>query len=140
MVRGRRRASGGGNARSLNSAMDPAEVLKLANAASRGKRPYFFENPDIDRLLAIVWALAGELAVTRERLDTVERLLARKALLERDEIENFRPSAPEAQERGQWHMEYLARLLRVLQQEIEALQRGTGEPSSEQVAQELASK
>lgn len=43
-----------------------------------------------DRLLAMVAALASELAVTRERLDTVERLL-----LERAQIEAFAPS-PEA--------------------------------------------
>jgi hypothetical protein len=116
------------------------EFLRLANAASTGKRPYFFENPDVDRLIAIVWAMAGELAVTRERLDTVERLLAAKTLIARAEIETYRPDATAAEERGRWQLEYIARLLRVLQQEVEAMQRSRERsvPSSEDVAQELA--
>ena len=61
----------------MSDAFSHADYLKLVNAAANGKRPYFFDNPDIDRLIAIVLAMAGELAVARERLDTVERLLAR---------------------------------------------------------------
>ena len=116
--------------------MTPDDVLRLANAAPSGKRPYFFENADVDRLLAIVWAMAGELAVTRERLDTVERLLEAKQALSRAEIESYRPGPEAARERGRQQLEYLARLLRVLQQEVEAMQRGLDE-SSEDVAREI---
>lgn len=117
--------------------MDHADILRLANEASKGKRPHFFQDPDVDRLLSIVWAMAGELAVTRERLDTVERLLARRELLDRAAIDAFRPTADEARERGQWHLEYISRLLRVLQQEVEALQRAR-DVSAEDLAPELA--
>jgi hypothetical protein len=121
--------------------MDPNEVLRLANAAASGKRPYFFEDRDVDRLLAIVWAMAGELAVTRERLDTVERLLAQKTLISRDDIDAYRPDAQAAEQRGRWHLEYIARLLRILQQEVEAMQRGAaGQVSAEDVAREIAVK
>lgn len=120
--------------------MNPDEVLRLANAASAGKRPHFFADADLDRLLAIVWAMAGELAVTRERLDTVERLLAARDSLDRADIEAYRPDPQAADERGQWHLEYIARLLRVLQQEVETLQRGAAESSAEEVARELATR
>jgi hypothetical protein len=120
--------------------LDPAEVLRLANAAAAGRRPYFFDDRDVDRLRAIVWAMAGELAVTRERLDTVERLLEGRALLPRDEIERYRPDPAAASERGQWQIEYVARLLRILQQEADAMQRGAGEPTSEEVARELGER
>ena len=55
---------------------------KLLNstAKAKGRRPYFFDDPAVDKLLAMTMALAGELAVTRERLDTVERILAEKGL------------------------------------------------------------
>ena len=118
--------------------MKPEDVLRLAGAAPSGKRPHFFADPDVDRLLAIVWAMAGELAVTRERLDTVERLLEAKATLSRAEIEGYRPDAAAARERGRMQLEYIARLLRVLQQEVEAMQRGMAEPSAEDVSRELA--
>ncbi len=119
--------------------MEPTELLRLVNAASAGKRPYFFENRDVDRLLAIVWAMAGELAVTRERLDTVERLLAQKRTLSQAEIESFRPDGAAAAERGQWQVDYIARLLRVLQQEQDALRSAaSSEVSAEDVSREVA--
>jgi hypothetical protein len=121
--------------------LDPEDVLRLANAASAGRRPYFFDDRDVDRLLAIVWAMAGELAVTRERLDTVERLLEERALLPREEIEMYRPDAAAAAERGRWQMEYVARLLRILQQEMDAMQRGgAAEPAAEELARELGDR
>ncbi len=87
----------------------------LAGAAkAKGKRPWFFDDPDVERVLNISMALAMELAVTRQRLDAVERLLAEKGLLTQDEIESFRP-APEAETaRQQWNRDYIARVLRVL--------------------------
>ena len=116
--------------------MDAEEVIRLAGAKARGRRPQFFANPEIDRLVSITLALAGELAVTRERLDTLERLLAQRAVLNREDIEGYVPDRQAAQERGRWHQEYLARVLRVLQQEVEALQQS--DPQAEQVAGELS--
>ncbi len=118
--------------------LDPDDVLRLANAAATGRRPHFFDDRDVDRLLSIVWAMAGELAVTRERLDTVERLLEGRSLLPREDIEAYRPDPLAAAERGRWQMEYIARLLRVLQQEMDAMQRGgAADPAPEDVAREL---
>ena len=132
-----------GNARASQAGdMKPEDVLRLANAAPSGKRPHFFADADIDRLLAIVWAMAGELAVTRERLDTVERLLAARDTLARADIEAYRPDPEAARERGQWQLEYIGRLLRVLQQEVEAMQRGAGRasPPPKTSSRELASR
>jgi hypothetical protein len=120
--------------------MKPEDVLRLANAAPSGKRPHFFADADVDRQQAIVWAMAGELAVTRERLDTVERLLAARDVVARSDIESYRPDSQAARERGEWQLEYIGRLLRVLQQEVEAMQRGAGEPSAEDLSRELASR
>jgi hypothetical protein len=120
--------------------MQHSDVIKLANAAAQGKRPYFFSQPDVDRLLAIVMALVGELAVTRERLDTVERLLAAKSVLDRSEVEGYRPTEIAERERGQAQIEYIARVLRILEQEADALRRGASEQSAEDVACELAGR
>jgi hypothetical protein len=117
-----------------------ADYLRLVNSAAGGKRPLFFDHPDTDRLISIILALAGELAVTRERLDTVERLLANKRLLQPEEIDGYRPDDVAAEARGRWHLEYLARVFRVLQQEVESLQRGAQEASAEQVAREIATQ
>jgi len=103
--------------------MNDLELQQLINAAASGKRPHFFADADVDRLLSIVWAMAGELAVTRERLDTVERLLAAREVLDRAQIDAYRPDEAAAEERGRWQIEYIARLLRVLQQEVDAMRR-----------------
>lgn len=116
--------------------MTSLDPLALAGAKSKGKRPYFLENNDVERLSAIVMTIAQELSVMRERLDTVERLLERKGAITRADIENFEPTKTDADERGAWTQEYIARVLRVLQQDREAM--GADEMYSEDVAEELA--
>lgn len=117
----------------MTQAIDP---LKLAGAKPKGKRPFFLKDPDVERVLAVTMAIAQEVAVMRERLDTVERLLEDKGTLTRDDIEHFAPPKPTAEERGAWMQEYLARILRIYQQDIEAL--GIpDEPSSEDIGQIL---
>lgn len=96
--------------------LDP---IALAGSKAKGKRPGYFRDTDSDRLMAILMAVAGELAVTRERLDTLERLLEKKGVLNRDAVEEYSPDSDAARERGLWHQEFIARILRVLQQEIE---------------------
>ncbi len=87
----------------------------LAGAAkAKGKRPWFFKDPDVERVLNITMALAMELAVTRQRLDAVERLLENKGLLDQAEIEKFAPDPAAETQRQQWNRDYLARVLRVM--------------------------
>lgn len=95
--------------------------IPLTGAKPAGKRPYFFEDPAVERVLAITMAVAQELAVTRERLDTVERLLERGGKFSRADIDTYMPTPAEATARAEWQRMYLARVLRIVQQEIEAL-------------------
>lgn len=88
---------------------------------AKGNRPIYLDDPHVDRLLAIVMALAGEVAVLRDRLDTVERLAAAKGVLTHDDIETYQPDEQAAQAREQWRTEYLARLMRILEEEVDAL-------------------
>jgi hypothetical protein len=79
-------------------------------------RPYFLA-PEVERVLIVSMTIAQELAVARARIDTLERLLERKGLLTRDEIETFEPNTAESAERGAWTQEYIERVVRILQQE-----------------------
>jgi len=116
--------------------MTSIDPLSLSSAKAKGKRPYFFDDPDVERLMTIVMALTQEVAVMRERLDTVERLLDKNGVVRRDDIEKFEPSKEQANERGAWTQEYLNRILRILQQEKEALT--SQDQTSEDVSEELA--
>jgi hypothetical protein len=93
------------------------ETLLLAAQAASGQRPEFTGDPLVERLFGINLALTTELAVTRERLDTIERLLEAQQLLPRARIDAFVPDADMARERARGHQEYLARIFRVLLQD-----------------------
>jgi hypothetical protein len=84
---------------------------------AKGKRPVYFDDPQTDKVLAIVMALIGEVSVLRERIDTIERLLEAKDILAIADIEAYQPDDSVAKEREQWRAEYIARVLRVLQTE-----------------------
>jgi len=111
----------------------------LADSAAKpaGKRPYFL-HPETERVLAITMAVAQELAVTRDRLDTLERVLEANGIPVREAIESFTPTPEESAERGLWIQEYLTRILRIVQQEGEAVAHtARGDVASEDVATEL---
>lgn len=116
---------------------DPLDPVLLAGSKSKGKRPWFFENPDVERVMNINLALIQEVAVMRERLDTVERLLESNTPVTKENIDSFAPTKEQADERGLWMQEYLARIFRILQQDREALVR-ENEDSSEDVSEEFA--
>jgi predicted nucleic acid-binding Zn-ribbon protein len=88
---------------------------------AKGKRPIYLNDPQSDKLLAIVMALAGEVSVLRERLDTLERLVQAKGILSIEEIEAYQPDEQVVQEREQWRADYIARVLRVVQEEGDSL-------------------
>lgn len=101
---------------------ESVDWIALAGAKPKGKRPYFFDDPAVERVLAITLALAQEVAVTRERLDTLERVLEARGGLTRAEIESYAPDPAAAHERSTWTRAYVARVLRIVQQEMEAMQ------------------
>ena len=118
--------------------MSIADALAHSAAKPAGKRPYFLDK-QVERCLAITMAAVQELAVTRQRLDTVERILAQKGLMSQSEIENFAPTREATAERALWTQEYLTRILRIVQQEGEAISPSAmGEKSSEELADELS--
>jgi hypothetical protein len=113
----------------------PVDPIVRAGRRAKGKRPAYFDEPAIDRILSIVMALAGEVAVNRERLDTIERLLDAKGTISRDDIEGFVPDTAAGYDRGLLHREFVARILRGVQQDMEALE--TRDPPIDEVIRGL---
>jgi len=113
------------------------DILLSGNKA-KGQRPYFFDDRAVERVLNITMAVAGELAVTYERLDTLERLLLTKGVLVQEEIERFEPTPEQAHIRQRWHADYVARILRMVQQELEAIQQPIeNDRNMEEILEEL---
>jgi hypothetical protein len=94
---------------------------------AKGARPYFFPDPTCDKLLSIVMALAGEMSVLHDRIDTMERLIEEGELPRRDAIEGYVPPAGVRAERDEWREEFLNRVLRVVHAELEAGPEDTSE-------------
>jgi hypothetical protein len=71
-----------------------------------------FDDPAIDQLHAAFVALATELAVAFDRIDTLERLLEQRTGISRAEIDGFRPDEHAAGDRAARRADVAERLLR----------------------------
>ena len=111
------------------------EQLELQRKA-KGKRPHYFSNPDVDKLLSMIMALTGELAVARDRIDTLERVASSKGLFSSDDIENFELDAEALQARADRHKQLLREVNRIIVGELEDLEE-MGEGSYAEVVDQV---
>ena len=100
--------------------MQPANRVHLPRKA-KGERPTFFADPNVDKVIAMVMGLAGEVAVLRDRVDTLERLLEKAGVLKSGDIDAFQPSMEVGAARAAWRESFLGEVLRIVQIEQEAL-------------------
>ena len=105
------------------SASSPDSDTVSLKRKAKGKRPFYFSDSDIDKLLTMVMALAGELSVTRDRLDTVERIAASKNLFSEEDIETFELDPDALEARAARHQTLFREITRVISSEIEELDR-----------------
>ncbi|MDA0824214.1 MAG: hypothetical protein O3C28_17590 [Proteobacteria bacterium] len=108
-------------------------MAKLQRKA-KGERPTFFQDPNVDKVIAMVMGLAGEVAVMHDRLDTLERLVEKSAGIKRGDIEKYRPSAKVSAERAAWREQFLSEVLRIVEIEQEALASGDTQDYAQAVA------
>jgi hypothetical protein len=106
--------------------MDKIDAVRKSIAETSGARPHFLNDPDSDRLLAMVLALSGELATVYERLDTLERVLEDKHGLKREDLEAYQPDDGVSKDRLDWSTMLVERVLRVLKYELNALEKDKG--------------
>jgi hypothetical protein len=78
----------------------------------KGHRPQLFDDPAIDQLHAAFVALATELAVAFDRIDTLERLLEERAGVARGDIDGYQPDEPAQAARAARRADIAERLLR----------------------------
>lgn len=90
----------------------PPESVTLPRT-SKGPRPNFFEDPAIDQMMTFFFELMTEVAVLRERVDTVERLLDANGAVSRADIEAYRADAAVEAERNEWRNAYFQRVMRM---------------------------
>ncbi len=115
----------------------PEPKVKRIRTA-KGRRPYFFDDPNIDKLLAMIMALAGEVSVIRERIDTHERLAQKKKWASHQAIEDYKPDDVTEAFRAQWRADYIARILRIVQVELDQITRGESEKDYDKIVEEVS--
>ncbi len=81
---------------------------------ARGHQPQFHGDKAVDDLLAMIAALAGEVAVLRERLDTHERLAQARGVFTSREVESFEPDPDASEARAKLRREIVENTFRVL--------------------------
>jgi hypothetical protein len=91
------------------------DIVRLATP----RRPIPDESPEVGRLSAMVLALLGELAITRERLDTVERLLEAANVMQQGDIEGFEPDEQAAVERERLRQRQIGKVMRPFRLDLE---------------------
>lgn len=100
-----------------------AAPVRIARVA-KGRKPLYFSDPAIDKLLWMTMTLMEELSVTRDRLDTVERLLEGKRVLRRRDIEGFVATGAAQAERSTRRAAFVDRMMRAVEAELEEVAGG----------------
>lgn len=81
---------------------------------AKGARPVFFDDEgEMDAVVSIVTNLAAEVWSSRERIDTLERLLTSKGTLPNGAVDSYRPDEDARTERSRESSDYVSRVYRV---------------------------
>jgi hypothetical protein len=97
---------------------DKSGKPRLARTA-KGKRPQYFEDPAVDKLLSMLMSLISEVSVMKDRMDAQERLIESHGLFPQEAIEDFDVTPEIRALRDKQRAEYLERIFRVVQTELE---------------------
>tara|TARA_Y100000590_G_scaffold439007_1_gene562479 strand:+ start:1771 stop:2079 length:309 start_codon:yes stop_codon:yes gene_type:complete len=86
----------------------------------KGKRASFYDDPSIDRIFSIITLLAQELSVTYDKIETLERLLEKKEIIKRSDIEKWLPGEKEEKERTQRRDAFISRVFHIIHEDAES--------------------
>ena len=86
---------------------------------AKGKKPIYLDERSIDNLMAMIMTLTQEISVLRDRLDTIEKLLASKKAITLEDIETFEPDDDLVEERRDRRQMLLKRVLLPIDKELE---------------------
>lgn len=90
------------------------DLKKPRQRTAKGRRPFFLDTADSDKLLAMITALVGEVSVLKDRVDTHERLAAAGKIATPEEIEAYQPDETTEDEREDARAEMLDRVFRII--------------------------
>ena len=86
---------------------------------AKGKKPIYLDDRSIDNLMAMIMTLTQEISVLRDRLDTIEQLLAEKKTISLEDIDTFEPSDDLVKQRKERRQLLLKRVLLPIEKDLE---------------------
>ena len=107
---------------------------------SKGKRPDYAGTVLTDQLVSMVMALAGEVSVLRERLDTIERIATEKGVFLATDIDAYELDADALAERDKWRADFLDRVLWIVSAELEAREAGETTEGYAEIVREISAQ
>ena len=99
---------------------DAAEQRPRPRVA-KGNRPWFLDDPDTERVLSIALAIASEVSVLHDRIDTLERVAADQPTFSLTDLDAYVPDEEVDAARAAWRKDFLGRMFRILREEIDGL-------------------
>jgi len=90
--------------------------------SSKGVRPQYFDDPNMDQMHAMILALATEVSVLFDHFDTIERMLDEKGVISREDVQAWLPDEESQQERRDARAALIRRLFRTVSESQERLE------------------
>jgi hypothetical protein len=101
-------------------------------------RPQYLLHEENDRLMMIITALVAEVSALRDRLDTHEALGERRRFATRKAVEQYKLGADRQTERSLRREQLLARVFRILMEDLDAVRQGANLSAQDILAAEVA--
>jgi hypothetical protein len=92
----------------------PETKAKPRQRTAKGRRPFFLDNPESDKLLAMVIALVQEVSVVRDRLDAHEQLARAGKVATPEEVDAYEPDDDVEDARETRRAALLERVFRII--------------------------
>jgi hypothetical protein len=104
----------------------------------KGRRPQFNDDLAMDNAHGMIMALATELAVLHDRMDSMARIAERKGVMLTEEIDAFEPDEATLVAREQWRNALLKRMFYVLREQADDVTRNEDDRKYTEFLQEIA--
>lgn len=102
-----------------DTAPPPVSPKKKRPRVPKGNRPWFLGEPQAERVLSMVLAVASEVGVLYDKLDTVARVAGEGKPFTLDDLEKFTVTPEIESAREAWRRGFLDRMFRILREEVE---------------------
>ncbi|MFK7830472.1 MAG: hypothetical protein AB8B57_11910 [Congregibacter sp.] len=105
---------------------------------SRGKRPQFYETPEMDQVMSMIMVLASEVSVLADHIDGIERVAAENGLNLKSGLESLSLDDAALAEREERRQALFRRLFYLLRKEAAEVESADNQDRYEQTIRDIA--